>query len=546
MLDKRMGNQNIAREKSKMSVPTSVIAQKQADRGAAMVNVATAGPRAALSVAKTILPQPKLAMAVKSGADKIVGRLGADRAAQGATLATMQNASSRNAQAKLYPEGKTVMEHTPKLDPKGNLPGFGPLLATNPDQPAAPQRDGIASKNLDQATQQSFQRATAATRLAGPAAAPVADRPASGPGQHSTAVFSQQPGNNSQVLRHPDQTNSNQQPRLAAPRNQMNGTMQVGNMDVTFDENTPQAARQAFMTDPVKPVAQIAQYDRRVQAQADQQEAQARAKAEGPPELLTPENSTMGWKSRLAANDQLMANWRQQQQDKTQLTAAREGHANQLDNTRLSGTIAGANQLANTGLATQGRLQEIDRTGAIDTQQIDQQGNIAAQAETRKFAADAVLKGADPAAVQKGIMNTQGGATPDVTGINVPQASEAESYTYHAPQLDSSSQPIRGTGGFAAKKQPRLIPLEAAAPMQPEAQEIPEAQPGGVVATPEQALGNDPARVQQFSSHMQKLKALQTPEEAMSYLDSLMQPDQYGVVDSAMYSLLMREISGGR
>ncbi len=550
MLDKRMGNQNIAREKKKLSAPTYPGGREVL---AAVPSAAMAGPNRAMgsaintaqrvipAVGNTLFPQvqqaKRLTNAVSSGAGKVFSRLSNDindrRVAAGtkvnpvvalptqnfttnlqaatSSANTAANASNQAALAKQYPNGRLV---------GGNSPS--PALPAAPSPPVQQQR------------------------------------PTPGPGQHSTAVFSQQPGNNNQIIRHHDQIRDNQQPRLSGSRNpKMNGTMragQGGTMDVTFDQSTPQAARQAFMTDPVKPVGQMAQYDRTVQAEADRQEA---AKKTAGPELLTPENSTMGWKSRLAANDQIMANWRQQQQDQTQLTVAREGNDNQLENTRLSGTISGQNQLAtqglqnsgqlnNTALSTKGRLAEIDRTGAIDTQQIAQQGDIAAQAETRRLAADAILKGADPAAVQKGIMNTQGGATPDVTGIDIPQATEAESYTYHAPQQYASGNVIQGTGGFAAKRTPRLIPLDAAEPGQPMPQEIQEAQPGGVVATPEQALGNDPVRVQQFNTHLQKLKALRTPEEAGAYLDSLQQPDQYGVVDSAMYSLLMREIMGGQ
>ena len=590
MLDKRIGNQNLAREKSRLSVPTAVVAQRQAAGGgvlpakpsAAMavpnrvMGAAISGAQQAIPhVANTLYPQAGLAKkavgAVSGVATGVFNRLSADRANQQSAmvklppqqpLATQQfptnltaatgsantaaNASRRNATAKQYPNGRTVGGNAP-------LSSF-----KNPATPATQQR------------------------------------PTPGPGQHSTAVFSQQPGNNNQVMRHPDEINDNPKPatgRLTVlPRNHgLDGTLRTGvddTMDVTFDEDTPLAARQAFMTDPLKPVAQMAQYDRRAQAAADQADftqrrllsgvdQQSQGSQQSEPRLLTKENSKgMGWKSRLAANNQIMENWRQQQQNNTQLEVSRAGNANQLENTRLSGTISGQNQLAsqglqntgqlentrlsgtidgqnrlaNTALSNQGRIQEIDRAGEIDTQQITQQGDIAAQAETRRLAGDAVLKGADPAAVQKGIMNTQGGATPDVTGIDIPQSTEAESYTYHAPQLDATGNIIPGTGGFAGKREPRLIPLDAAMPGQPIMQDIPAAEPGGVSATPEQVLG-DPAKVQQFTGHLQKLKAIQaagSEEEANAYLDALLQPDQFGVVDSAMYSLLMRELAGGR
>jgi len=145
------------------------------------------------------------------------------------------------------------------------------------------------------------------------------------------------------------------------------------------------------MENPLKPVAQMAQYDRRAQAEADQQDfTQKRLLAQAAntvqqqqqPQLLTRENSGgMGWKARLAMNQQILSNYQDNinnQRNNTTLTSnAREGNANDVLTTQMSGQnqieqakISGQNQLATQGLQNQGSMATT-------------QANLTAEAPTR-------------------------------------------------------------------------------------------------------------------------------------------------------------------
>lgn len=426
---------------------TAAIAAKQNARLSGMGNAAAN----VLTTAVKAGPIKSAVGAARSAGGAIVNRLIDDSAAQGASLATMQNASSRNAQAKLYPEGKTVLEHRPALKPDGNIPGFGPLLSENPNSPPAPQRDGIQSKRIDPATQKSFQRAVAKTLMS----APSGQSPATpGPGQHTTSVFEQAPGNNNRTVRLPNQVNDNRQAIASIGNPELNGTMRAGvggTMDVTFDESTPLAARKALMANPVEPKGQIIQYNNRALAEADRQTAKQALMSS--PQMLTKENSTMGWKERLALNEQTLRNQGGMDQarlgSETSYGTTRMNNQNQIENTLLSGQnqlaetgLRNSGQLDNTRLQNSGNIEQIDRTATGDLQRDKAKAELDSQAEAQKRAYDLLASGVPAEPVQR-LMNTQPGQTPNLNGIEVPQNTEPKVGRYRdRPIFDANGEQV--------------------------------------------------------------------------------------------------------
>jgi len=427
---------------------TAAIAAKQNARLAGIGNAA----ENVLTTAVKAGPIKSAVGAARSAGGAIVNRLIDDSAAQGQKLATAQNASSRNAQAKLYPEGKTVLEHKPALKPDGNIPGFGPLLPENPNSPPVPQRDGIQSRRIDPATQKSFQRAVAQTLMSAPSATPD-------PGRHTTSVFEQAPGNNNRIVRMSDQINDNRQALAATGNPNLNGTMRAGvggTMDVTFDESTPLAARKALMANPVEPKGQIIQYNNRALAEADRQTAKQALMSS--PQMLTKENSTMGWKERLALNEQTLRNKGGMDQAKlgseTSYGTTRMNNQNQIENTLLSGQnqlaetgLRNSGQLDNTRLQNSGNIEQVDRAAAGDLQRDKAKAELDSQTETQKRAYD-LLAGGVPAETVQRLMNTQPGQTPDLAGIEVPQNTEPKVGRYRdRPIFDAQGTQI-GTEAY--------------------------------------------------------------------------------------------------
>jgi hypothetical protein len=205
-------------------------------------------------------------------------------------------------------------------------------------------------------------------------------------------------------------------------------------MDVTFDADVPLAARQAFMKDPVKPEGQIIQYNNRQIAEADRQEFN-RSKLMATPELLTRENSPeVGWQERNTLNERNLINANELEKERmrgannvettlmsgeNQLANTSLNNSGNLDNTRLQNS----GQLANTSLNNEGEIAKVDRLAGHTAAQGLQTADQTRQAETQKRAYDLLDKGVPPETIQ-GLMNTQPGQTPDVSGVQVPQNTE--------------------------------------------------------------------------------------------------------------------------
>lgn len=110
-----------------------------------------------------------------------------------------------------------------------------------------------------------------------------------------------------------------------------NGIQRVGNMDVQFDSSVTPAARQAFLTDPVEPTAQMDRYDKRQLAQL-----QSSAATINDPKPIMPTNRTS---DAIADYNKAMGEWSSRQ-------IARQGLGVSKDENRIQEMdVTGMNKL---------------------------------------------------------------------------------------------------------------------------------------------------------------------------------------------------------
>jgi len=172
----------------------------------------------------------------------------------------------------------------------------------------------------------------------------------------------------------------------------------VGNMDVTFANDTDNAARMRFMEDPVDPIAQDIQYQKRVQAEQDRINAQPVQTTrtigidDGPDLITQVTHPGMGWHQRTALNQKILENY---QASKSNIAAAeREAMTQSGANTR-AGLEAQVNREKNavdamTAQSTQGLTAAQTKQYEIENRVKEQE---AIQAETISALQDQAING---------------------------------------------------------------------------------------------------------------------------------------------------------
>jgi hypothetical protein len=143
------------------------------------------------------------------------------------------------------------------FDPREARKGLSNFTANQSATAPAMMRDGIQSNNLSQDTIDSFKRTQTPQTFIPPGLPP-------GPGQKSVG---QSMGTRYSIGGDWMTTKGGPDARdPVAPQSKNIGNFRrIGNLDVTFDNSVPQNARQAFLTNPIRPTAAIDRYNNQQQ-----------------------------------------------------------------------------------------------------------------------------------------------------------------------------------------------------------------------------------------------------------------------------------------
>jgi len=257
------------------------------------------------------------------------------------------------------------------------------MAATSPTEPmqqplaAGLQRDGIQSQRIDPATQESFKKSlgqpvsTAAWAMEQNANGPAMTTEY-GQGPNGTFTKRQVP-----IVQRPETQQSTPRSQLGLPQNKFN----VGNMEVAFDPSVSQNARNAFLTDPVRPTAQIDRYNASNGAGSDQgmlasQNASrilGRSRPQGPPEAISPNGPNRTWGEAAATDKQVIEN-----------SAARRDFFNGIESSQKDRALANSEQQTRQ-LAENAKMTEQTARQRMGLDDKNITGQLANQAEQNRI-----------------------------------------------------------------------------------------------------------------------------------------------------------------